>query len=335
MRHVRFAGAWPADARGCRRAAPLRWRAFILFIALPVFAQTPAPTSTTPSPTQTPTDELFELGKQLFDQLAPPEIKERFEFPSKEQWDEFALRFQRALEGDDLSALGAYVPEARSALTALRTLPGYEDYADWLEQRLDEITVARDVTAPPAPNVKPPPLPRPGAMPHYDLWLARVKNRPAPARAVALMPRLRAAFIAEGVPPEIAWLAEAESSMNPTARSPVGAKGLFQFMPDTAKSLGLSTFLPDDRTDPDKSAHAAARYLKMLHGKFRDWPLAFAAYNAGEGRVGRELAARRAKDFAGIAAHLPAETRMYVPKVCALVAVRAGVAPENIPAPRR
>jgi membrane-bound lytic murein transglycosylase D len=171
-------------------------------------------------------------------------------------------------------------------------------------------------------------------MPHYDLWLARVKTRPAPARAAALMPRLRAAFAAEGVPPEIAWLAEAESSLNPAARSPVGAKGLFQFMPDTAKSLGLSTFLPDDRTDPDKSAHAAARYLKMLHGKFHDWPLAFAAYNAGEGRVGRELAARRAKDFAGIASSLPAETRMYVPKVCALVAVRAGVAPENIPAPR-
>lgn len=105
-------------------------------------------------------------------------------------------------------------------------------------------------------------------------------------------------------------------------------------MPDTAKGLGLSTFLPDERTDPEKSARAAARYLKMLHGKFGDWPLAFAAYNAGEGRVARELAARRAKTFAGIAGSLPAETRMYVPKVCALVATRTGLAPEKIPAPR-
>ena len=144
------------------------------------------------------------------------------------------------------------------------------------------------------------------------------------------MPRLRAAFVTEGVAPELAWLAEAESSLNPAARSPVGAKGLFQFMPDTAKAMGLGTFLPDERSDPDKSARAAARYLKLLHGKFGEWPLALAAYNAGEGRVARLLAARRTKSFAGIADALPAETRMYVPKVCALVALRTGVSPEQI-----
>jgi membrane-bound lytic murein transglycosylase D len=144
------------------------------------------------------------------------------------------------------------------------------------------------------------------------------------------MPRLRAAFTAEGVPPELAWLAEAESSLNPSARSPVGAKGLFQFMPDTAKAMGLGTFFPDERTDPEKSAHAAARYLKTLHGKFGSWPLAFAAYNAGEGRVRRTLTAKGAKDFAGIASALPAETRMYVPKVCALVAVRSGTPADRL-----
>ena len=296
-----------------------------LFVVLPAAAQTPA--------TPPAADDLYKLGKQLFDDLAPPEIKEQYEFPSKEQWDAFAARLQRALENDDLAALGAYVPEARAALTALRALPGYEDYADWLEQRLDEITVARDVTAPPVATEKPQLKPAPGALPYYALWLARVRTRPVPARAAALMPRLRAAFVAEGMPPELAWLAEAESSLNPAARSPAGAKGLFQLMPDTAQGLGLSTFLPDERTDPEKSAHAAARYLRTLHGKFGDWPLALAAYNAGEGRVGRELAARHAHDFAGISNTLPAETRMYVPKVCALVAVRAGVAPEKIPPP--
>jgi membrane-bound lytic murein transglycosylase D len=138
------------------------------------------------------------------------------------------------------------------------------------------------------------------------------------------MPLLRSAFAAEGVPPELAWLAEAESSMNPNARSPSGARGLFQLMPDTAHALGLSTFLPDDRTDPEKSAHATARLLRALFEKFGSWPLALAAYNAGEGRVGRLLASRGASDFAGVASALPAETRMYVPKVCALVAVRTG-----------
>jgi membrane-bound lytic murein transglycosylase D len=144
------------------------------------------------------------------------------------------------------------------------------------------------------------------------------------------MPKLRAAFAAEGVPPELAWVAEAESSLNPSARSPVGAKGLFQFMPETAKSMGLSTFLPDERTHPEKSARAAARYLRTLHGKFGNWALALAAYNAGEGRVSRTLKKQNAKTFTAIADALPAETRMYVPKVCALIAVRAGVPPERI-----
>ena len=311
-------------------------RALLLLVALPLAAQTPAPQ---PAAQPTP-DELFQLGKQLFDQLAPAEIKEQFEFPSKEQWDAFAVRLQRALEGGSLEELAAYEAEARMALTALRLLPGYEDYADWLEQRIDEIQGAKQAAAPvpppkpPAPGAKPPPAAPPPLLPHYDLWLARVRTRAVPAGAAALMPRLRAAFAAEGVPPELAWLAEAESSLNPAARSPAGAKGLFQLMPETARSLGLGTLLPDDRTDPEKSAHAAARYLRTLHGKFGNWPLALAAYNAGEGRVRRALTARGAKDFAGVESSLPAETRMYVPKVCALVAVRAGVPPEKIAAPR-
>jgi len=331
-------GRWPSRSVG----------ALLFLLALPLVAQPPAPAQP-PPPARDPTaEELFQLGKNLFDQLAPAEVKAQFEFPSQQQWDAFALRLQRALEGGSLEELAAYEAEARAALTTLRLLPGSEDYADWLEQRIDAIEGAKTITAPVTPPVTPPPgkkspppkigIPKSkteNSLPHYDLWLARVRTRPLPARAAALMPRLRAAFVAEGVPPELAWLAEAESSLNPAARSPVGAKGLFQFMPETAKAMGLGTFLPDDRTDPDKSAHAAARYLKLLHGKFGSWPLALAAYNAGEGRVRRALTARGAKDFAGVASSLPAETRMYVPKVCALVAVRAGVPPEKIAAPTR
>jgi membrane-bound lytic murein transglycosylase D len=315
------------------------------FLSLLLVATAFAQPAATPSPATTDTDELFKLGQELFDRLAPAEIKAQFEFPTKERWDEFAARLQRALEANSLSELAAFLPEAREALQALRLLPGYEDYADWLEQRIDEIETAQQLTAPlppapsrPTPRPKPP-APSPGPekfrVPHYDVWVARVRNRPLPPRAAALMPRLRAAFTAEGLPPELAWLAEAESSLNPNARSPVGAKGLFQLMPATAQSLGLDTLLPDERTDPDKSARAAARYLRTLHGKFGDWPLALAAYNSGEGRVSRALAQRGAKDFAGIADALPAETRMYVPKVYALVAMRTGVAPDKIAPPQR
>jgi membrane-bound lytic murein transglycosylase D len=288
-------------------------------------------------------DELYKLGKQLFDEYAPDDIKAQFEFPTKERWDDFGLRLQRALESESLADLAAMRPEARAAAEALKTIPGYEDYADWLDQRIDELDAAAQVVGPGAGGRAPPvrsPT-RPGAVvpngeqvPNYHLWLSRVRGRPLPPRAAELMPRLQAAFRAEGVPAELAWVAEAESSVNPSARSPAGAKGLFQLMPATAKSLGLSTFLPDERANPEKSARAAAKYLRSLHGRFGNWALALAAYNAGEGRVGRVLAARKATTFTAIADALPAETRMYVPKVCALVATRAGVPPEKIAAPR-
>jgi membrane-bound lytic murein transglycosylase D len=304
-------------------------------------ATPPAATPPRPEPTA---DELFQLGQQLFDQLAPPEIKAQYEFPSKQQWDEFAVRLQKALEGDDLGALADYAPQARAALPALRFFPEYADYTDWLTARLDEIEAAEQIVAPvaarpPAPprRASPalPPAPAAAVMPHYDLFLARARSSTAPARAAALLPRLRAAFMAEGMPAELVWLAEAESTFNPAARSPAGARGLYQLTPETARGLGLSTFLPDDRTDPEKSARAAARLLRTHYEKFGSWPLALAAYNAGAGRVTRLLEKTSTKTYAGIAAALPAETRLYVPKVCALVATRAGVTPEKIPAPRR
>lgn len=301
------------------------------------------------APAEPSLDDLYEVGKSLFDQYAPAEIKEQYEFPSKQQWDEFAARLQTALQNEDLSALAQYEDEARTALVALRAFPGYEDYADWLQERLDYIEAAKVISTQPAPATTPtvvtPPTPKPDAVPsapatkpspavpNYDLWLQRVKARPVPEHADQLMPLLRTVFADEGLPPEIAWLAEAESTLNPNARSPAGAKGLFQLMPETAKNLGLSTFMPDERANAEKSARAAAKYLRELHGKFGDWPLAFAAYNGGEGRVRRLLKQKNADSFAAIASSLPSETRMYVPKVCATIAVRAGVQPSELAAP--
>lgn len=302
----------------------------IAFAGAPLRAAQPAP----PGALTEEMNTLFHAGRQLFELLAPAEVKAQFEWPTKERWDSFVKKFQRALEGDSLEDLADCAREGREAVNTLRLVPGYEDLADWLEQRIDSFEGAKQSLAP-----KPPAPPQTPTVyqpvPYYHLWLARVQSRPAPTRAAALMPRLRAAFIAEGVPPELAWIAEAESSFNPVARSPVGAKGLFQFMPDTAKAMGLSTFLPDERTDPEKSARAAARYLKQLHGRFGNWALVLAAYNAGEGRVGRMLAQHKATSYTAIAEKLPAETRMYVPKVCALIATRAGVTPERIAAPVR
>ena len=313
------------------------------FIA--AFASAAEPPKAEPAaPQELSSEELYQTGKDLFDTFAPPEIKAQFEFPDQAQWDDFAARLQKALESNDLTQLAQYEPEARAALSALRTLPGYEEYVEWLEERLDYIEVAKQTIRQPVhrpapiPEIPAPPPARPiqpaQFIPLYDLWLRRLQTRPIPAGADRLIPQLRTAFAAAGLPAELVWLAEVESTLNPAARSPSGARGLFQLMPATAKELGLSTFLPDERTDPKKSAGAAAQLLRTLYKKFGDWPLALAAYNAGAGRVQRTLDQQKDKTFAGIASSLPAETRMYVPKVLALLQVRAGVSPDGLAPPQ-
>lgn len=180
-------------------------------------------------------------------------------------------------------------------------------------------------TEPPVVVAKPPPAveqARNRYVENKQVWLRKLANRPAPARAAALLPDLKNIFRAEGVPPELVWQAEAESSFNPEARSPVGAAGLYQFMPATAQQFGLRLSPEDERLNALKNARAAAQYLKLLHGRFGDWPLTFAAYNCGEGRVSKTLRAQNGKTFDDIHDKLPAETRMYVPKIAALIQLR-------------
>lgn len=270
-------------------------------------------------------EELLQAGQELWDAYAPPEVKAEYEFPTRASVEEFLATLQHALDEGSFEDMAAYAADARRALGLLRTFEGGDEMADWLEPRLDFL-VASEVprVPPPADTAKPrrsSPLTR-------AYWDDVVITHPAPARAGDLVPRLKRVFAAEGLPPEWAWIAEVESTMNPKARSPAGARGLFQFMPVTARRFGLSVTLPDERTDPEKSARAAARYLRTLHGQFASWPLALAAYNAGEGRVARAVEAAGARTYAAVARHLPAETRLYVPKVLATVAKR-----ESIPDP--
>ncbi|WP_297070566.1 LysM peptidoglycan-binding domain-containing protein [uncultured Duncaniella sp.] len=123
-------------------------------------------------------------------------------------------------------------------------------------------------------------------------------------------------LIKEGMPTELQYLPVIESAINPNAISRAGAAGLWQFMPATAKGLGMEVnSLVDERRDPRLSSRNAARYLKQLHEIYNDWSLAIAAYNCGPGNVNKAL--RRAgegkKDFWEIYEFLPAETRGYVP----------------------
>lgn len=302
-----------------------------------------------PAPTETDVATLHAIAESLWNDYAPESVKAEYELISREELLAVFKRLESAGEETDLGKLAAYAPETRQAIAAIRTQPDYADYAAWLRERLDEMEAASTALietppTPPVPEVPPamptPPVPPPAPprshakkLPYYDLSLARVARRPRPPRADEFLPALRAAFAAQGVPEALVWLAETESSFNPKARSPAGARGLFQLMPDTARGLGLDLWPLDQRTDPELSARAAATLLRRLHGRFGDWPLALAAYNAGEGRVSRELKKRDATDFAAISEHLPAETRLYVPKVLATVETRSGVSPAALPPP--
>lgn len=151
-----------------------------------------------------------------------------------------------------------------------------------------------------------------------DMYVERKKSLVESMLGMSLyyMPIFEQALDKYGMPMELKYLPIIESALNPTAVSRAGATGLWQFMLDTAKGMGLEiNSLVDQRRDPYLSSDAAARYLKQLYNSYGDWSLAIAAYNCGPGNVNKAL--RRAgggkKDFWEIYPFLPRETRDYIP----------------------
>jgi membrane-bound lytic murein transglycosylase D len=123
------------------------------------------------------------------------------------------------------------------------------------------------------------------------------------------------------MPTELALLPFIESAFNPEAVSSAKAAGMWQFMPATGKYFDLKqNVFRDERRDVVESTRAALDYLQKLHGMFGDWHLALAAYNWGEGSVGRALAKNKAAGL-GLSyseLRMPNETRYYVPKLQAV-----------------
>ncbi len=124
-----------------------------------------------------------------------------------------------------------------------------------------------------------------------------------------------------GMPTEIALLPVIESAFNPHAYSRSKASGLWQFIPSTGKNYGLQQdWWKDNRRDIVAATHAALNYLQRLYDMFGSWELALAAYNCGEGCVGRAIAINQKRglptDFLSL--RLPPETMNYVPKLIAV-----------------
>lgn len=147
-----------------------------------------------------------------------------------------------------------------------------------------------------------------------------LKVREAINRVNGLRPVLERILRDEGVPVELSAVVLVESGGLTTALSPKGARGVWQFMPDTARRYGLAVDAGhDDRTDLVKSTRAASQYLRDLYATFGDWSLALAAYNAGELAVTDAINKAKSRDFGSISdrGFLPLETRNYVPAVMA------------------
>lgn len=132
------------------------------------------------------------------------------------------------------------------------------------------------------------------------------------------------------IPLEMRYLPVIESALNPKAKSPAGASGLWQFMLPTGKMMGLevNSYI-DERCDPLKSTEAACKYLKYLYGLYNDWNVVLAAYNAGPGTVNNAIRRSGGKTtYWEIYDYLPKETKGYVPAFIAVNYVMA-YAPEH------
>lgn len=122
------------------------------------------------------------------------------------------------------------------------------------------------------------------------------------------------------VPKELKYITLLESSLKPKRRSKVGARGLWQFMPATARWMGLAVDnTEDERIDPAISTEAAVRYLAQLHTQFEDWNLVLLAYNAGPGSVKRAIRKANSNKVEDILPYLPKQTRKYLPFYTATV----------------
>ena len=317
------------------------------------------PSATFSSSIFSTTGEVYELDFDLINRAAQATMLDQVEWPGAEDWREFWNFLEDALHAESVDDLAAACPGVQRALSYLQSIPDARPYTVWLRQRQDYFDMARQVQLlyPAQSAVPPPKIPPRGkvrlAPPHLPVlelpaqliqkrnayirsqatWTKKLRGRLKPEEAAFLVPMLKDAFEAEGISAAWVWMAEVESTFNAQARSPVGAAGLFQFMPATAKRYGLSLTPRDERLDPVKSARAAAKCLRALHGQFGSWPLVLAAYNAGDGRVARMLG-KGPGTFEQIADKLPGETQMYVPKVLATVALREDVDPATLPPPK-
>jgi membrane-bound lytic murein transglycosylase D len=284
-------------------------------------------------------DDVVQAAQQWARENLDEDALRVLEQVDQDKVKQFFADVQKQFHGEYVLDLALLKDQARTLLPVLERYEETSPYAAWLKTRLDYLEVAEQMrlSRPPPPKNKPNEPARPPSNPapqiEREIWIKKLEERPWPKQAKPYVSRLKPVFTSQKVPSELIWIAEVESSFDPRARSPDGATGLFQLMPATAKRFGLSVRPVDDRLKPEESAEAAAKYLGFLHRHYKDWRLALAAYNAGEGNVDKLLTRYKAHSFDSIATHLPAETQMYVPKIEAVLLRREGLKLSQLDSP--
>lgn len=158
------------------------------------------------------------------------------------------------------------------------------------------------------------------------------------SRGQIYFPMIEQIFEEEGIPEELKYLALGESGLNPVARSPAGAVGMWQFMPVTARGEGLRVdSWVDERRDPEKATRAAARHIKQLHADYNGrWHLTLAGYNCSYRCITRAVtrsghSMEEPPSYWDVYPNLPRETRGFVPKFIATALILSNPAMYGIP----
>ncbi len=149
----------------------------------------------------------------------------------------------------------------------------------------------------------------------FELYLSRS------GKYVGMMQKILSRY---GLPEDLVYVALIESGFSTKAYSVAKAAGPWQFISATGRRYGLRIdWWADERRDAEKSTHAAASYLRDLYGMFESWPLATAAYNAGEGKIQRAVTRYKSDEFSELIRHryLKQETKDYVPKMLAALTI--------------
>lgn len=196
--------------------------------------------------------------------------------------------------------------------------------ADRVGVRYEKISQYTENESEPMPDGKDVPLIKNDAVQEYiDFFSKTERGRnfmdKTLYRSGKYFPIMRKILRSNDAPEELIYLSVQESGLDPKIVSRAGAVGLWQFMPATGYEFGLyQDQFRDDRRDFEKATESGAKYLKSLHRTFDDWYLAFAAYNAGPGRVRNAINKSGSKDYWTVRGYLPGETKNYVPSILAI-----------------